>query len=69
MAFDDLSDAIWDSEDGRYFGVETGWAEVDDLVSVKIFVDLQKENGEFELSDFQFLTQDLVIRDYFEHEY
>lgn len=64
ISYDDISDAIWDSEDGRYFGIETSWAEVEDTVPLKLFVELARDGDDFLLADFQFITRDLTISDY-----
>ncbi|MBL4829509.1 MAG: DUF4935 domain-containing protein [Aliivibrio sp.] len=64
ISFDDMSDSIWDGEDGRYYGVETGWAEVEDTILIKLFVELARDDDEFVLNTFQFITRDLTVRDY-----
>jgi hypothetical protein len=69
VSYDDISEAMWDSEDGRYYGAESGWAEVENSVVAKLFVELSRDGGKFELEDFQFITRDLVIRDHDSDEY
>lgn len=63
VSFDDTSEAIWDSEDGRYYGVKSGWADAENTVTVKLFVEFARDDNEFVLEDFQFITRDLIIRD------
>ena len=67
--YTDLSDAIWDSEDGRFLGGESVVTEIQDTVAAKIFVELKREEDGVTLASVQFLTQDLTVSDDFDHEY
>ena len=63
--YTDLSDAIWDGEDKRYFGGESVVSEIQDSVAAKIFVELAREGEDITVSSAQFLTQDLTVTDFF----
>ncbi|GHB26273.1 hypothetical protein GCM10007094_13080 [Pseudovibrio japonicus] len=64
ISFSDETYASWDNESGRFFGLETEYDDVDDTVPVRIFIELTRDDGEFLLDDFQFITSDLTISDY-----
>ena len=63
--YEDVSEAMWDKEDGRYFGAESVVTEIQDSVTAKIFVELERDGEEITLSSAQFITQNLTITDYF----
>ena len=63
IGYTDLSYAIWDREDERYYGGEWVVTEIQDSVAAKIFVELAREGEDISLSSAQFLTQDLTVRD------
>ena len=65
----DVSGAIWDKEDGRYYGAESAVTEVRNMVTAKIFVELERDGEDMTLSSAQFITQDLAITDYFDDGY
>lgn len=60
----DLSGAMWDSEEGRYFGGEAEVAEIQDRISSEIFVELDRDAEEITLSSAHFLAQDLTVTEY-----
>lgn len=61
--YTDVSEAWWDSEDQRYYGAETGVAEIRDVVAAKIFVELERDDDGFELISAAFLGQDIDVSD------
>ena len=65
----DVSEAMWDKEDGRYYGAESVVTEIRDIVAAKIFVELKRDGEGITLSSAQFITQDLTITDYFDDGY
>ena len=67
--YTDLSDAIWDSEDGRYYGGRSLVTEIQDTVAAKIFVELKRDGDDITLTTVQFLTPDLTVSDVFDEEY
>ena len=69
IGYTDLSYAIWDGEDERYFGGESVVTEIQDSVAAKIFVELTREGEDIARSSAQFLTQDLTVTDFFGDDY
>ena len=69
VGYTDLSDAIWDSEDKRYFGGKSVGTEIQDSISTKIFVELARDGDQFTLSSAQFLDEELIVTDYFNDGY
>ena len=67
--YTDLSDAIWDGEDGRYYGERSVITEIQDTVAAKIYVELKRDGDDITLASVQFLTQDLTVSDDFDDEY
>ena len=67
--YTDVSDAIWDSEDGRYYGAESVDTEIQDTVGARIFVELKRDGDDITLDSAQFLTVELTISDDFDPEY
>ncbi|MDE0453185.1 MAG: PIN domain-containing protein [Gammaproteobacteria bacterium] len=61
--YTDVSEAWWDREDQRYYGAETGVAEIRDVVAAKIFVELVRDGEDFGLGSVGFLSQDLEVSD------
>lgn len=45
VQYDDLSDAIYDREDARYYGSETVSMELDDEVEVQILIEVDRNSG------------------------
>jgi hypothetical protein len=69
VSFTDLSDAMWDNEDGMYFGAETAAIEVEDTVHAKLYVELSRDAGDFRLEAANFITRDLTISDFHDDGY
>ena len=69
ISYTDVSDAIWDSEDGRYYGAESVDTEIQDTVGAKIFVEMKRDGDDITLVSAQFVTVDLTISDDFDSEY
>ena len=69
IVYTDLSDAIWDREDQRYFGGKSVASEIQDSVVAKVFVELARYGEELTLSSAQFLTRDLMVTDDFSDGY
>lgn len=67
--YTDVSDAIWDSEDGRYYGGESVETEIQDTVGAKIFVELKRNGDDITLVSVQFLTPEVTVSDDFDPEY
>ena len=65
IEYTDLSLAIWEREDRRYFGAELAVTDSQDSVVAKIFVELARERDEISVSSAQFLTRDLTVTDSF----
>lgn len=64
VSFTDFSGAMWDKEDGIYFGAETAAVEVEDTVHAKLYVELSRNAGYFRLEAANFITRDLTISDF-----
>ena len=67
--YEDVSHAIWDKEDGCFFGAESVVTEIQDSITTRIFVELERDGEDITLSSAQFIAQDLTITDYFEDGY
>ena len=67
--YEDISCAMWDNEDGRYYGAESITTEIQDSVTAKIFVELERDGEDVKLSSTQFITRDVTITDYFDDGY
>ena len=67
--YTDLSEAMWDSEDKRYYGGKSVVAEIEETVSAKILVELARDGQDFTLSSAQFVTQDLTVSDFVDDGY
>ena len=65
----DLSMAMWDNEDKRYFGGEPVVTEIQDSIATRIFVELERDSEDMALSAVQFIAQDLTVTDYFDDGY
>ena len=61
--YTDVSEAWWDREDERYYGAETGVAQIRDVVAAKIFVELERNGEDFGLGSVDFLSPDLEVSD------
>ena len=59
VSYDDLSDAIYDREDGRYFGAEWRETEIEDEPIIRLAVTIDRENET--IGDFEFVTQDIYV--------
>ena len=69
IEYTDVTFAIWDREDQRYYGEMLAVTDIQDSVVAKIIVELAGERDEIALSSAQFLTQDLTVRDFFSDGY
>ena len=67
--YEDVSEAMWDSEDGRYFGAESVVTEIQVSVTTRIFVELERDGEDITLSSAQFIARDLTVTDYFDDGY
>ena len=67
--YEDVSHAIWDKEDGCFFGAESVVTEIQDSITTRIFVELERDGEDITLSSAQFIAQDLTITDCFEDGY
>ena len=67
--YQDVSTAIWDSEDRGYFGVKSVVTEIDDSITTRIFVQLKRDGQDVTLSSAQFIARELTVTDYFEDFY
>ena len=65
----DLSQAMWDNEDKRYFGGEPVVTEIQDSIATRIFVELERDSEDMALSSVRFIAQDLTVTDYFDDGY
>ena len=63
VEYTDLTCAMWDREDQRYYGADSAVEDVEDSVEAKIIVELRRIRGEIALSSAQFLNQSLTITD------
>lgn len=61
--YTDMSEARWDREDQLYYGAQSGITEIRDVATARIFVELERNRGEFELGSVGFLSQDLEVLD------
>ena len=64
--YEDVSEAMWDNEDKRYMFAETVSANIQDSISTKVFVELQRDGENIALSSAQFVQKDLTVTDYFD---
>ena len=62
--YEDVSEAMWDNEDKRYMFAESVSANIQDSISTKVFVELQRDRESIALSSAQFIQQDLTVQDY-----
>ncbi len=69
IGYVDLSKAMWDNQDKCYFGGESVVTEVQDSITTKVFVELERHGEEITLSSAQFIAQDLTVTDYFDDGY
>lgn len=67
--YQDVSIAIWDKEDGCYFGAESLVTEIQDSITTRIFVQLERDGQDLRLSSAEFGAQELTVTDYFEDAY
>ena len=67
--YEDVSEAMWDNEDGRYFGAESVVTEIQDSVTTRIFVELERDGEDITLSSARFIAQDITVTDYFDDGY
>jgi hypothetical protein len=59
VQYEDRDEAIYDSEDDRWFGAETTSTEVDDEIDVEILVEVERETGI--VREARVLTQEVSI--------
>ena len=64
--YEDVSEAMWDNEDKRYMFAESVSADIQDSISTKVFVELQRDGESIALSSAQFVQKDLTVTDYFD---
>ena len=62
ISYTDLSFAIWDGEDKRYYGGESAVTEIQSSVAAKVFVELARD-VDLTLSSAQFVTQNLTVKE------
>ena len=68
--YEDASHAIWDKEDGIYFGAESVTTEIQTSIIPRIFVQLERSGKDFTLSSAQFNTQEVMtVMDYVADDY
>lgn len=59
VSFQDISNAIYDKEDGVYFGVKTDEAEFQDDPIVRFYISLDLQNDT--IADFEIITNDVLV--------
>lgn len=64
VSFEDVSDAIWDKEDGIFFGSKVREVEVEDACTIRAFCELDYDDTGFSISSAHFLTNNLTISDF-----
>ena len=64
--YEDVSEAMWDNEDKRYMFAEAAATNIQDSISTKVFVELERDGESIALSSAQFIEQDLTVTDFFE---
>ena len=63
IQYTDVTFAIWDREDRRYYGAQLAVADVQDSVTLKTLVELKRKRDEIALLSTQFLSQNLTFTD------
>lgn len=62
ISYTDLSFALWDGEDKRYYGAEPAVTEIKSSVAAKVFVELARD-VDLTLSSAQFITENLSVKE------
>ena len=59
VQFEDRDSAVYDREDDRWFGVENASTEVEDVVNVEVWVEVNRASGE--VVDAEVVTAEIEV--------
>lgn len=66
MQYEDRSDAMYDNEDGEWFGATTGETQIETEITMKLFVEIDPKTGEF--STVELWETDIPVYDRYEYD-
>ena len=66
IQYEDRSEAIYDKEDGIWFGAEREEAEIEDVITIQVSLEIDVKSEE--LADITILTRDVYISEAYDYE-